>query len=108
MRPDFYHLMNDPFPIVPSEEAVQDARDFLLEKWIERHIELGKIDEPVPSDLSDSCKFTSIFASVVFDGRISGNYDHVFIELDCGRILDLNADAADVGALSDAHSMKTF
>lgn len=74
MKPEFNHLSRGHFPIEPSEEAVQAAKVFLLQKWIERHHELEK-SGPEPTDLSDSCKFTSIFASVVFGGEITGNYD---------------------------------
>src|SRR3546814_6093181 len=33
-------------------------RSFLIQKWKERAQELGR---PIPNDLSDSCKFTSLF-----------------------------------------------
>jgi hypothetical protein len=90
-----------PFPIEASDENIALAKEFLLQKWIERHEEL-KIDRPAPTDLSNSCKFSALFSSVVFGGDIAGNYDHVFTLID-DEVLDLNEDAVDVAELPDPH-----
>lgn len=97
----FNELDREPFPIDTTPENVALAKEFLLEKWIERHIEL-KSDRPAPIDLSDSCKFSALFSSVVFGGEIAGNYDHVFTLVN-DEAFDLNADAADVAALDNPH-----
>ncbi|MBY3155539.1 hypothetical protein HFO56_24750 [Rhizobium laguerreae] len=52
-----------------------------------------------PQDLSGSCKFSSIFAAIVFDAGIDGNYDHQFA-VKKNKIIDLNAGSADVASLS--------
>lgn len=107
----FQNLDKDPFPIEITEENISLAKEFLLEKWIERHHEREKESQklggsagttPVPTDLSDSCKFSALFSSVVFGGEIAGNYDHVFTLVD-DEVFDLNEDAADVAALDNPH-----
>ena len=84
------------FPISASETNLAMARDFVFRKWTERAAERGN---PVPTDLSGSCKFSSLFAASVFGAQMHGNSDHQFCRLPSGQILDLNADAADVKAL---------
>lgn len=74
------------------------AKEYLLRRWKERARELGR---PIPDDLSYSCKFTSMFASIVFGGKMQGNHDHQYVVLQNGDILDLNEDAADTKALGD-------
>ena len=81
-----------PGVLEPTDEALAAARAFVFERWKERAVERGA---PEPSDLSSSCKFSSMFVRLVFGGRIRGNYDHQYA-LIAGRIIDLNADAADV------------
>lgn len=97
----FEKLDTAPFPIETSNENIAFAKEFLLQKWIERHEDL-KIDRPAPTDLSDSCKFSALFSSVVFGGDIAGNYDHVFTLID-DEVFDLNEDAADVAQLANPH-----
>jgi hypothetical protein len=84
--------------IEPSEENIARARAFAMEKWKERARERGS---PDPADLSYSCKFTSLFAQRLFGGKIQGNYDHQFLALPDGKIVDLNIDAEDVKKLGD-------
>lgn len=91
---DFFHRYYEPFEdgIEPSDENLALIRSFLLDKWRERASELGL---PEPSDLSDSCKFSALFGSVVFGADIGGNYRHVY-NLVGGKIVDINSDARDV------------
>ncbi len=87
-------------PIPATPENITKAKAFLLRKWKERWRDrnpngtIGHDDEP--SDLSGSCKFSSMFAQKIFGGQIRGNYDHQFVVLRNGKVLDLNGDAADV------------
>lgn len=96
---DFFTNYFDGFPIDATEENIAAVRAFCLSKWRERHVEMGWPEADLPADLSNACKFTALFGSVVFGADIAGNYDHVFNSLD-GRIIDINADAADVKSLS--------
>lgn len=91
---DFFHRYFDEFGqgIEPSAENLAMVRDFILEKWRERAAELG---HATPVDLSDSCKFSALFGSVVFGADIGGNYSHVYNLVE-GVIVDINADARDV------------
>ncbi|WP_315922351.1 hypothetical protein [Mesorhizobium sp. SP-1A] len=107
----FRELDCEPFPIEVNDENIAFAKEFLLGKWAERYNEreeenrklVGSIwHRSAPTDLSDSCKFSALFSSVVFGGEIAGNYDHVFTLVD-DEVLDLNEDAADVTALDDPH-----
>ena len=90
---------SSPGKIPATDENLQKAKDFILEKWRERAAERGN---QMPSDLSYSCKFTTLFVKMVFGGSIKGNFDHQFNFID-GRIVDLNHDAADVVSLDDPH-----
>lgn len=80
-----------PIPATPGNVSL--ARNFVMKKWKERCAELGK---PEPKDLTDSCKFTSQFARIIFGGELQGNEKHQFVRLEDGRILDLNRFADDV------------
>lgn len=86
-----------------SPEAIEQAKRFVLAQWqarhLERHGELGK--DSLPTDLSSSCKFSSLFAQAVFGGTLQGNYHHQFVRLPSGQRLDLNEDAQDVQALGE-------
>jgi hypothetical protein len=98
------------FPLPPSSENLALVREFLLEKWRERYVERHndnlragiETDFVLPFDLSNSCKFTALFGSVVFDGEITGNYDHIFNMVD-GKKVDINKTAADVISNPKAH-----
>jgi len=87
-----------PFPLEPSPENVRMAREFVLQCWRARAAELGREE---PHDLSSSCMFSSLFAQAVFGGEIRGNYEHQFVALSDGRILDLNESADDVRFLRE-------
>lgn len=99
-------------PIAPEPDAVELARGFLFEKWVERWQERVQRQSRAfgpgcrlperPVDLSGSCKFTSMFAAVVFGGRIAGNADHQYAVVN-GRILDLNEHAKDVRELDSPY-----
>jgi hypothetical protein len=75
-----------------TEEALDEARAFVFEKWCERAQRLGR---PTPYDLSSSCRFSSLFVRFVFGGTLKGNLRHMFNEID-GQIIDLNKNALDV------------
>lgn len=98
---DFFDDYFDDFPLVADEANIAQAREFCLEKWVERHRDL-KIGSPAPVDLTNACKFTALFGSVVFGADIAGNYDHVFNVLDDERI-DINEGSSDVLALEDPY-----
>lgn len=91
--------VNTPF-LAPTEENIKKAQDFVLQKWKERAEEYNL---PTPTDLSKSCKASSMFAQRIFGGKIKGSYSHQYVELDNGKILDLNIDAEDVKALDIPH-----
>jgi len=102
--PDLGKLTVPPFPIEATEENVSAAKAFVLSKWQERHDARATEWEQAmgrpyynerPTDLSSSCKFTSVFAAVVFGGEIEGNEAHQFAVVE-GRVVDLNEDAGDV------------
>jgi len=80
-------------PLPATPENIAAAKRFVFGKWQERAKELGRDD---PIDLTDACKFTSLFAAMVFGGTMRGNFFHQWIELPDGRTLDLNDEAADV------------
>lgn len=99
---DFFNDYFDGYPIEATDANIEAVRAFCLRKWQERHVEnKGSLGE-TPQDLSNACKFTALFGSVVFGADIGGNYDHVFNVLD-GKIIDINAGAADVAALADPY-----
>lgn len=98
---DFFDNYFDGFPIEPNDENLAMVRAFVFEKWLERHDEVGR-GAARPFDLSDSCKFSALFGTVVFGADIGGNYDHVHNVLD-GVVIDINAEAADVLSLEDPY-----
>ncbi len=96
MHIDDFEEIGDATPGLPIQATAKNialARRFVWQKWKERAKEMGR---PVPEDLSDSCKFTSQFARIIFGGELQGNVDHQFVRLPNGRILDLNKSAEDV------------
>jgi hypothetical protein len=84
----------------PTPNMIAKASAFVFEKWKERAAERG---EPTPTDLSNSCKFSSLFAQALFGGQIAGNYDHQYLDFN-GKVIDLNVDAADVDALKNPYA----
>lgn len=102
------------FPLAITQDAIDRAKSFCLEKWKERWRDRhpnGPTWTAIcgwdyePEDLSSSCKFTSLFAREVFGGEILGNSDHQFVRLHNGSILDLNAEAADVREMDDPYEI---
>ena len=96
--------------ILPATpENVAKAKAFVLRKWQERTKEWNSetrrlfrsmpsnkdkpfpygLFHPVPKDLTDACKFCSMFAQRVFGGKIEGNHDHQYVRLPDGQVLDL-------------------
>lgn len=98
-----------PALIPATPENVAKAREFVLQKWIERfherypHLAQDPNHPEYPKDLSNSCKFTSLFAQVVFGGTLRGNEGHQYVELENGEILDLNSEAKDVAEMRALH-----
>jgi hypothetical protein len=94
-------------PMDPTANNLQAVRAFCLEMWQARYREMSSLGilefDSEPIDLKGSCKFTSIFGSVVFGADISGNDDHVFNVLDDGSIFDINAFASDVVGKNDIY-----
>lgn len=91
-----------PLPVallVFSSTEFARAKKFIFLKWCERAVERG---EPTPLDLSHSCKYGSLFMSMVFGGVVEGNYQHQYNMID-GKIVDLSHDAADVLALREPY-----
>ena len=78
-------------PIPATPKNIELAKKFVFKKWQERAKERGA----EVSDLSSSCKFSSMFAQRIFGGKIRGNYEHQYLLLN-GNIIDLNSDAEDV------------
>ncbi len=68
-----------------TTENIKLARQFLFEKWKERAVEKGY----EVSDLSNACKFASLFAQKLFGGKLQGNWNHQFVVSDSGQIIDL-------------------
>ncbi len=68
-----------------NEANVTLATNFIFLKWCERATDRG-LSEPV--DLSNACKFASIFANVVFGGELNGNWEHQYV-VNNTEIIDL-------------------
>lgn len=83
-----------------TEENATRSASFLLRKWKERASERREAE---PADLSNSCKFVTLFVKHVFGGHIEGHHAHQFNVID-GRVVDINRDAADVRRLPDPHA----
>lgn len=73
--------------LAPSRAAIAAAKRFLLAQWQDRAAEYGRA--PV-STLQNACKFSSLFAWMVFGGRLEGNADHQWVRLAGGQLLDLS------------------
>ncbi|WP_235281883.1 transcriptional regulator [Methyloterricola oryzae] len=82
-----------------SYERFARAKVFVFRKWVELAAE-RRI--PVPTDLSGSCKFGSLFMNRVFGGALRGHYQHQYNLIE-GRIVDLSHDAVDVGRMHDPY-----
>lgn len=73
------------------------AQKALDRLWFERCKERGADF----NQRAHSCKFASLLARSLFGGKLDGNWDHVFVRLDDGEVLDLNAHQQDVIDLGD-------
>ena len=78
-----------------SYERFAQAKVFVFRKWCEQAAERHVV---LPTDLSGSCKYGSLFMNQVFGGLICGNYEHQY-NIIGGRIVDLSHDAIDVGRI---------
>ena len=94
----YHQLLENIIPATP--ENITKAKEFVFRKWQERAKELGR---PEPTDLSSSCKFGSLFAQKIFGGKLQGNYDHQYVVLANGQIIDFSHDAADVQKLKKVY-----
>jgi hypothetical protein len=86
---------NQPPLLTYSYERFAQAKVFVFRKWCELAIERHK---KIPTDLSGSCKYGSLFMNRVFGGSICGHYQHQYNLIE-GRIVDLSHDAIDVGRM---------
>lgn len=82
--------------LVYSYEHFAHAKAFVFRKWCEHATER---QAAIPSDLSGSCKYGSLFMNRVFGGSIRGHYQHQYNRID-GRIVDLSHDSADVAGMT--------
>lgn len=78
--------------LAPTPKNIATAKAFLLDKWRERAREQGQVE---PTDLTDACKFASVFAQCVFGGRLRGNWHHQWVAHSTAGKIDLT-DAAGV------------
>lgn len=76
-------------PLPPTPANVALAKEFLKQKWLERAAELGR---PAPTDMSNACKFASMFAMKLFGGEMRGNFHHQFLVHPLGQIDLTNGD----------------
>lgn len=74
----------------PTPKNVARASAFVLEKWREYW---DRYLYDLPDDLTNACKFASLFALLVFGGTLCGNERHQFVQLPDNRILDLTGAA---------------
>lgn len=75
-----------------SDEEFKKAKCFVFEKWKQRAIDSN---EDVPTDLSRSCKYGTLFMNTIYGGSIQGHYQHQYNVID-NHIVDLSDNAADV------------
>ncbi len=75
------------------------AKIFVFARWCELSVERHKA---LPTDLSGSCKYGSLFMNQVFGGAIHGHYEHQYNMIG-GRIVDLSHDAMDVGKMHNPY-----
>jgi hypothetical protein len=82
-----------------TEDNLEKVKTFVFQKWKERANDFNLSE---PDDLSNSCKYSSLFVRHVFGGQLAGNSFHQFVVKD-GKILDINIDAKDVKSLTNPH-----
>jgi hypothetical protein len=80
----------------PSQHEIEKAKIYLLKKWKDRQIELGR---DAPADLSGASKFASLFAKELWGGEVQGNEFHQYLVLGSHVILDLCEDSSSVNDL---------
>ncbi|MDT8925388.1 hypothetical protein RBE51_21565 [Pseudomonas taiwanensis] len=81
-----------PAQLALTEANLTIAREAIKRLWNERQVECGLAPS---ADRSGSCKFAALVCRDLFGGRLSGNYDHMFVRAD-NRVIDLNNDQQDV------------
>lgn len=86
--------------LLPEPLNIQKAKSFLLNKWHDRAKEWGR---DIPNDLSGACKFASLFAQKLFGGKIRGNKNHQFVQLENGKVIDLTDDSRMVKMLKNPY-----
>lgn len=85
--------------LVYSYEYFAQAKIFVFRKWCEHAVERHAA---IPTDLSGSCKYGSLFMNQVFGGSICGHYEHQYNRIG-GRIVDLSHDSADVARMANPY-----
>lgn len=83
----------------PSHDNMKTMEYFCLEMWQKRASEY-KFEHP--GDLTNSCKFTSLFLRSLIGGEIAGNERHQFVILD-DEIFDLNKNSEDVKLIDEPY-----
>jgi hypothetical protein len=91
--------MDQEAQIAYSYERFALAKVFVFRKWCELAVERRKL---LPTDLSGSCKYGSLFMNQVFGGAIHGHYEHQY-NIIGGRVVDLSHDAIDVGRMTNPY-----
>ncbi len=79
---DFIEREVPGLPIPPTPANIAKAQAFALRKWRERRSQQNKLykqRKKLPTDLTDACKFCSMFAVKVFGGEMQGNNDHQWV-----------------------------
>ncbi|MHD0644373.1 hypothetical protein ACYPKM_01900 [Pseudomonas aeruginosa] len=82
-----------------NDYTLSIAKNAIRDLWKERLDGLGRFDE---GHRDGSQKFAALLARRLFGGKLAGNENHVFVELPCGKVLDLNDDQPGVKSLGDA------
>lgn len=94
---DFINRDVPGLPIPATDDNIELAKVFALRKWRERTQQQNTLysalsdlpDKPLPEDLTDACKFCSMFALKVFGGTMQGNYDHQWSVTEQDEVIDL-------------------
>lgn len=80
----FRNFINE--SLEPTDDNIKQVKQFVLKMWKERAKENNKSE---PSDLTNACKFSSVFGQKIFGGKVEGNYHHQYNVLPDGTKLDL-------------------
>lgn len=73
-------------PLALTPENIAAAERFVLSAW-KRYTKERHGQEAV--DLSNACKFSTVFAQALFGGRVRANYYHCWLESPTGELVDL-------------------